>query len=233
MALKTYGLLTFFAFLCEFAFAQSPGGSSTQPTYRLNGGATLASNFVERGLTQTKNDPGVQSEFWFNLGSQFRIGLWGANVRYESTPTTHFWLRLNADLKVDFSENASMNILYKENKFFKSNDRDGNVVGLRLTFWKWKIIYDKESNWQGTQSEATYFGIGHEQTVWEDWTWSNSGGYLIPNAEGIASFFDVRTGLGIKAQDILLTGSVSYSTASGAFKDQGQLAFILSAQVNF
>ena len=86
--------------LSVVSFSKAESSSSTQPNYRLNGTATLSSNFVEKGLTQTKGDPGLQSEFWFNFGSQFRMGLWGANVRYEDTPTTHFWISFTA--KINF-----------------------------------------------------------------------------------------------------------------------------------
>jgi uncharacterized protein (TIGR02001 family) len=233
MLLKRLPLLIVALMFSHSLRAQSSGSSSNQPSYRLDGRATLTSNFVEKGLTQTKGDPGVQSEFWFNFGPQFRLGLWGANVRYDSTPSTHFWLRANADIKVDFSENANLNIIYTENNLFKANNRNGNLVGLHFNFWGWKIIYDMESNWQGTQAKATYAGAGKDIAVWNDWIWSNTGGYLMSEAEGVTSFFDFRSGLGTKAKDILVMGSVSYSNASGAFKDQGELAFILSAQVSF
>ncbi len=229
---KKFLILTTFLFSTTNALAQS-SGASTQPTYRLTGAATLASNFVEKGLTQTKGDPGLQTDFWFNFGSQFRMGLWGANVRYESTPTTHFWLKANADVKVDFSQNAKMNILYSENKYYKDNDRSGNTVGLHFDFWGWKIIYDMESNWEGTGQKATYAGAGKDAVVWNEYIWTNHAGYTMPEAEGITSYFDIRTGLGTKAKDFVLMGSLSMTTATGEIKDQGELAFILSATVGF
>ncbi len=219
----------------SFAYAQSSGGlSSTQPDYRLNGTATLASNFVEKGLTQTKGDPGLQSDFWFNFGSQFRMGLWGANVRYDSTQTTHFWLKANADVKVDFSDSVKMNIIYNENKYFKANNRDGNTVGIHFDFWGWKIIYDMDSNWEGTRNGATYAGAGKDTLIGGgSWIWSNQGGYTMPKADGVNGFFDIRSGIGSKLKDFILMGSLTYTTATGEFKDQGQLAFILSATVGF
>lgn len=230
---RFFPLFATFFLMATLSHAQTPGVTSTQPTYRLAGTAILASNFVEKGLTQTKGDPGLQTDFWFNFGSQFRMGLWGANVRYESTPTTHFWLKANADVKVDFSQNAKMNIVYSENKFFKSNHRSGNLVGLHFDFWGWKVIYDMESNWQGTGKNATYAGASTDTPIWGDYVWTNQGGYVMPKADGVTSFFDVRSGLGTKVKDFLLQGSVSYTTATGDFKEQGELAIILSATVAF
>lgn len=217
----------------HFSMAQTPATSSTQPSYRLGGSATLSSNYVEKGLTQTKGDPGLQTDFWFNFGPQFRMGLWGANVRYDSASTTHFWLKGNADIKVDFSQNAKMNIIYSENKFYKANNRNGNTVGLHFDFWGWKIIYDMDSNWEGTGEKSTYAGVGKDTIIWGDWIWANQGGYTMPEADGVTSYFDVRSGLGTKAKDIVLMASASMTTATGDFKDQGELAIILTATVGF
>ncbi|HRO67024.1 MAG TPA: hypothetical protein PL182_05630, partial [Pseudobdellovibrionaceae bacterium] len=76
-------------------------------TYRLDGLVSLMSNFVESGLTQTDNDPALQGSFWFNFGPQFRMGLWGGNVSYDGQDS-HFLLKLNAELKVDFSQDSNM-----------------------------------------------------------------------------------------------------------------------------
>ncbi len=234
MSYKRFFLIFIASFFwVPYLKAQSSGGAATQPTYRLSGAATLASNFVEKGLTQTKGDPGLQTDFWFNFGSQFRMGLWGANVRYDATPTTHFWLRANADVRVDFSGDSKMNIIYSENKYYKENNRNGNLVGVHFDFSGWKIIYDMESNWQGTGQKSSYAAAGKDSIVMDEYIWANRFGYTMPEAEGVNAFFDIRTGLGTKAKDFLLMGSISLTNAARAFKDQGKLAFIFSATVGF
>lgn len=234
MSNKSFFLIFSLQFLwVSFSWSQSAGSGSTQPTYRLNGEATLASNFVEKGLTQTKGDPGLQTAFWFNFGSQFKMGLWGANVRYENTPTTHFWLKGNADVRVDFSQDAKLNIVYSENKFYKDNDRSGHLLGLHFDFWGWKIIYDMESNWEGTGEKSTYTGVGKDIPVWGEYVWTNQAGYQMPEAEGVSSFFDLRTGIGMKAKDFILIGALTYTNATGEFKKQGEMAFLVSVLVGF
>ena len=225
-----FGISLFF--LVSTAFCQGAPAASTQPNFKLAGGATLTSNFVEKGLTQTKSDPGMQADFWFNFGSQFRMGLWGSNVSYDSASSTHFWLKLNADVKVDFSPQTNMVIKYSENKYFRANRRDGNTVGLHFDFSGYKILYEMDSNWQGTRAKSTYAGMGKDSLA-GDWIWTNQGGYTMPVADGVKGFFDVRTSLGKKMKDIFCSGGLSYSTAAGSFKDQGELAIILSASVKY
>lgn len=229
-------LIVFLLLVPFSAWSQISGlssSSNSQPTFGLKGGATLTSNFVERGLTHTEGDPGLQGEFWFNFGPQFRLGLWGANVRYEEASTTHFWLRANADIKVDFSSETSMRIKYTENKFYRANNRNGSTIGLHFEFWGYRIVYDKDSNWEGTDDAAIYTGVGKDFAVSSDWIWTNDAGHTMPEGDGVKSFFDIRSGLGKKFKDIFLNGIVSYSTASGALKDRGKTAFILEAKVAF
>jgi uncharacterized protein (TIGR02001 family) len=231
--IKTILLFTFLFSVCGFAQTSGSSTSSTQPTFRMNGSAQLTSNYIEKGLTQTDGDPGLQADFWFNLGSQFRVGVWGANVSYDSASSTHFWLKANADVRVDFSQTSNLIIKYSNNQYFRSNNRDGNTIGVHLDFSGYKVLYEIDSNWQGTQDGATYAGLGKDFPIWNTWVWANQGGYTIPEADGVQSFFDYKTGLGKKFQDIFAIVSVSYSNASGSFKDQGELAGFLSVSVKY
>lgn len=223
-------LIVILLLLAGEAWSQSSGSSS--PTFRMTGGANLASNFVEQGLTQTEQDPNLQGEFWFNFGPQFRLGLWGSNVRYDETPTTHFWLKGNADVKVDFSADSNMIIKYSQNKYFKSNDRDGNTIGVHLNLSGYQIIYETDSNWEGTGDSANYVALAKDTQMWGDYIWNLHAGYTMPSGD-VSSYFDARTGLGHKLKDIFVNGSVSYATLSGDLKDRGGVQFILSASVKF
>lgn len=211
------------------AWGQSSGNS---PTFRMTGGANLASDFIEQGLTQTENDPNLQGEFWFNFGPQFRLGLWGSNVRYDATASTHFWLRLNADIKIDFGTDANFIIKYSDNKFYKENNRNGSTLALHLNLGSYRVIYEDESNWEGTSEKATYIAIAKDTNVGGDYIWNLQAGYTQPEAD-IKSYFDVRTGLGKKLKDIFVSGHASYSNVQGDFEDRGRLTFFLSAAVQF
>lgn len=227
-------LIFIFIFIfSSVAFSQDQNASQTKPTFRMSGKANLTSNFVEKGLTQTDADPGLQADFWFNFGSQFRMGLWAANVSYENNSGTHFWLKLNADIKIDFSNTSNLIIKYSDNHYFKSNNRDGNTIGIHLDFSGYKILYEIDNNWQGTEDGATYAGIGKDFPIWTNWIWSNQFGYTIPEAEGVKAFFDIRSGLGKKLKDIFAMGTLTFSDAKGSFKKQGELAAFVSVSVEY
>lgn len=214
-------------------FAVSAWSQTSAPSYLMNGGAILATNFVERGLTQTEGDPNLQGEFWFNFGPQFRLGLWGSNVRYEEASTTHFWLKLNGDIKVDFSGTSNMIIKYSNNMYFKANNRNGNTIGLHFNFDTYRVVYESESNWEGSESGATYFALGKKSVVWGNYLWNNQAGYTMPSAEGVTAYFDIRSSLGKNFRNIFVEGTATYANASGELKDRAKMAIFLSATVRY
>ena len=215
------------------AFSQDSSGSQSKPTFRMNGKANLTSNYVEKGLPQTAGDPGLQADFWFNFGSQFRMGLWAANVNYENNAGTHFWLKLNADIRVDFTNTSNLIIKYSDNHYFKSNNRDGNTIGVHLDFSGYKVLYEIDNNWQGTRAAATYAGLGKDFPIWTNWIWANQFGYTIPEADGVKAFFDIRSGLGKKLKDIFTMATLTYTNATGSFKEQGELAAFVNVSVEY
>lgn len=199
----------------------------------MTGGATLSTNFVEKGLTQTEGDPNMQGDFWFNFGPQFRLGVWGSNVRYDETSTTHFWMKLNGDIKVDFSPETNMIIKYSDNKYFKSNNRDGNTIGIHFDFGGYKIFYDMDSNWEGSDGKATYFGVGKAVLMGGDWVWNNMGGYTMPKVDGVTSYFDIRSSFGKKLKNIFVEGVATYANAPGPLKDRAKTSVFLSATASY
>ena len=223
-----YNLIVFLLLFTVSAWSQS-----SAPSFLMTGGAVLSTNFIERGLTQTEGDPNLQGEFWFNFGPQFRLGLWGSNVRYEEASTTHFWLKMNADVKVDFSGTSNMIIKYSNNKFFKSNNRDGNTLGVHFNFDNYRILYETESNWEGSEDSATYFAVGNRRPIFGDYVWNNQLGYTMPKVSGVTSYFDIRSGIGKNFRNIFVEGTATYANATGAIKDRAELAVLLSAAVRY
>lgn len=78
--------------------ADAAGGaattSETTSQWTISGGATLTSDYVFRGFTQTRENAAIQP--WVELGyGLFYLGVWGSNVDFGAVPPT-------ADVEVDF-----------------------------------------------------------------------------------------------------------------------------------
>lgn len=227
-------LWIFICFQLGSAYAQTPttppqGGS---PTYKLSGAAEVQSHFVYHGLSQTNKDPAFNGSFWFNFGPQFRLGMWGSNTNYEGTDT-HLWMRLNGDIKIDFSQNSDLVIGFSQNQYYKSNSRDGTTISLNFNFFTYHVIYELESNWEGTTSAATYFAFQKVFDVFSRYKWDNRVGYTTTAATGYSAFLDLKTGLGTQLGDIFGELSFTGTSSPSQFNGRGDYFFIFSLRANF
>ncbi|WP_415063270.1 TorF family putative porin [Bdellovibrio sp.] len=202
---------------------------NTSPTFQLSGDVSLLSHYVENGLSQSDKSPALQGSFWFNFGPQFRLGVWGSNTNFENSDD-HFNMRLNADVKVDFSPNAKLVIAYSQSQYYNGGDRNGNILNLHLHFWDYRILYDGFSNWEGTEQRSTRFAFGKVFNVFGSWKWDNELGYNTPDVSNINPYFDARTGLGTKWGVIFFEGALTGTSESSQFNGAGDYFFILSAK---
>lgn len=233
--------ILFFALFLTYGslcLAQTETGSANSgqtqgsPTYRLLGEAELQSHFIHHGLSQTNKDPSLQGLFWFNFGPQFRLGVWGSNTNYEGSDI-HLWLRFSADVKVDFSTTADLKIRYSQNQFYKSDSRNGSTVGLDLGLFTYHIIYEIESNWDGTNTGSSYYAFQKSIDVFGSWKWNNQVGYTMVKADAYSNFFDFRTGIGTQIKDIFVEVVATDTSIPSQFNERGDLFFLLSVKAQF
>ncbi|MNJ99816.1 putative bacterial protein [compost metagenome] len=207
--------------------------NNTAPTFKMTGEVALLSHYVKNGLSQSNKDPALQGSFWFNFGPQFRMGLWGSNVNYEGG-NDHFNLNLNADLKIDFSQTTNGILKYSQNQYYKSGDRNGNTLAFHLNFGTYRVTYENESNWEGTDDRSTRFAFGKKSDVFGTWKWDNELGYNTPQVDSITSYFDFRTGLGTKVGNVIFfEGTVTATSSPSQFEGSGDVFLILSASTQF
>lgn len=230
-------LLTSLLFIFTLnAYGQTPGTADTKspnaPSYKLEGNAQLTTNFVSRGLTQTNKDPGLQSTFWFNFGPQFRLGLWGSNVHYEGYDT-HAWIRLNGDIKIDFSSNSNLVLKYSNNNYFAGNSRNGNTMGLHLDIYGYKVLYEMESNWEGSSTSSTHFAFQKTYEVFGDWKWDNQIGYSMLKVTNFQNYFDLRSFIGSSSGTFEYQAGVTWTSSPSQFAGRGDLFFAAIIGVNF
>lgn len=202
------------------------------PTYKMEGLAALMSNYVDYGITHTDKDPSLQGQFYFNWGPQFRLGVWGTNTKYPSSDT-HFWLKLNADLKIAFSQNADMTIKLTSNHFYKTENRNGSIVGVHLNLFGYGVRYEQHSNFLGTETTASAYSFSKIFPVFGDWKSENILGAMMLTADNLSNYFWVETWLGTKPAAIYYQIGVSYNSSASQFDGAGDLMGMLKASVSF
>lgn len=229
-----FKILIFFVstFLCLSVFAQQQQPDDNTPSFKMNGDVSLLSNFVDKGLTQTEKDPSLQGNFSFNFGPQFRMGVFGSNVNYNSTE--HFELRFNAELKVVISNNADFKFGYFDNHYYHTINRDGSNTYLQITVQGFRVYYETESDWEGTASRATYYAFGKIFELNKFWKWDTQVGYSMLKATGYTDYFDGRTTFMYKdSNNITYSAGVTATSAPTQFAGRGDVMGIVGASTTF
>lgn len=216
------------------AFAQNTTdlARNSSATFNLTGSAKLLSHYVEKGLSQTNESPALQGSFWFNMGPQFRFGLWGSNVNYKNG-SEHLVLKPSADIKVSFTQNTDMVLKYSQNIYYSTSSRNGNTIGAQLNTFGYRINYEMDSNWEGTNSSATYFSVGKPTTLATRWIWDNEVGYTMLSQAELSNFFNLRTGIGTKAGQLFYEASLTTTSNPGQFDGSGNFFIAISALFEF
>ncbi|MGZ3770731.1 MAG: TorF family putative porin [Bdellovibrio sp.] len=204
------------------------GDASTSS--KLYGDVSLLSHYVQNGLSQTDKAPALQASFWYNFVPQFRLGLWGSNVYYQNS-NDNFNLRINSDVRVDFTSNFHAFLSYTHSEYYNSGNHSGGIFGIRLNFSNYRILYNSYSNWEATEKSAKRFAFGVVSNVFTNWKWDNEAGYNTTEVTSIQPYFDFRSGLGFQWSSVFLEGAITGTSSSSQFNGRGDYFFILSAKM--
>lgn len=214
------------------ALAQTPPGPEAGqiPTFHMTGDVGLLSNYINRGLTYTDQDPALQGSFWFNFGSQFRLGVWGSNVNF-ADESTHFNLHLNADIRVVFSPNSNLTLRFTDEQYFDSSLRRGRITGIVLNTFNLKTTIETLTNWEGTGEGATYYNFRYKWEFNPAFYTEASLGYSQVKSADFSSYFDGGGYINYKGGQILWMTGLTYAAEESL--GRGGLQFVLGAKTEF
>jgi uncharacterized protein (TIGR02001 family) len=232
-AIKTVVVITTaIAFGLFSPSAQAQEEKKPVASFHMTGDLVLMSNYIERGLTQTNKDPALQGAVSFNFGPQFKMGLWGSNVNFQSSE--HFLLKAEAELMVPISPTTEVDFGYHNNKYFKTDTRDGSTMYLKILYSQFRFQYTSESNWEGTGDAATAYSFGMISDINANWKWDNEVGYSMLTTRNFANYFDVRTSALYRGSNSIdYNISLSATSDPGQFNGQGDIAVFVGASRAF
>lgn len=226
-------LLILFQFFIESqVFAQANNNASTSAPASLSGGATITTDYVWHGITQSRKNPALQSYLVYGFGPIFNMGLWGSSVSYDDNKSTML-LKLLMEVRIDFSQNFKWFIKFNDNHYFESGNRDGNTVGFTFNIFDYNVIIEKDSNWQKTEASATYFGFAKGFKVFTDSVWDNQIGYTMFSDQALNNYIDIRTDLGVPSGKLLWNFGMTWVNEASQFNGAADLQFYLSASAKF
>jgi uncharacterized protein (TIGR02001 family) len=199
---------------------------------KLYGEAAIVSNYVDKGITQSDKGPALQAGFGYRMGPQARLGIWGSSVKFPDGDE-NLNLRLYFDVKVDFTTNTNLVLRYDFNRYFQGDTHNGNLLTLDLDTFTYHVMAEMNSNWEATQTSATWFGFRKEYSLSRGFVLNPGLGYTQLSATGYTNYFDARLGVGYKLADILYELAMTYNSNSSQFSGRGNMFFLLAINAKF
>ena len=217
--------------MCERSYGQNktPENKSTSsPSFE--GGAGFTSNFVEKGLSQSNQEPAILGKLGLNYPSGF-LGIWGSNSKVENEDI-HLNYRIMGNLRLDIISGVDVTASYKNSRFVSDGSRNGNIWGIDLNLYSWHALFEHEDNFEALKKNRYWFAFGKEWPLWGMFL-SSTLGYSMIQAEGYTNFFDYRITLSYRWNKNAISISGVGNSASSQFGKRSQNTALVTIESNF
>ena len=215
------------------AWSQQKSDSRSDKGNKLYGEASIVSNYVDKGVTQSDKAPALQAGFGYQMGPQARLGLWGSSVKFPSGGE-NLNLRFYADVKMDFTSNTNLILKYTFNRFFQADQHNGTILGLDFASFGYHVLFEMDDNFEGQKSGgATWYAFKKDFQLPASFILTPQLGYTQTTVSGYNSYFDTRVSLGYKFADVFYELVNTYNSNSSQFSGRGEMAFLFALTVRF
>lgn len=212
------------AFLCYAQEQKSGKGEG-----KIFNEISILSDYTRRGLTQTNHDPAFQTGVGYEFSPQFRLGIWGSNANYEND-NTHLNLRTYFSYNLLFTQNVTMLLRHDLSNYYKATIRNGSVTSLDLSIFNIHILYSKDDNWEGTETESSWFGAKKEFDFSSNTVLSVVVGYSEVDLVTISNYADVEVAYIYKINPVKISAHLTGTSDANQFNGRGD--FVLSTQIS-
>ena len=170
--------------------------SGTTPLFSISGNADLTSHFIYRGLSYSDYNPALNAQFMLHMGSQFKLGIWGSNISNITNPDDNFWFKFAGEIRVDLNTLNQLDFFVYDNRFYKSENRNGQDIGFRLNILK-RVITEVSfgSNYEGSKTPYEYISVAYLYPLNPVLKVKGQAGYTHQRMPGIYDYLDFRSEL--------------------------------------
>ena len=224
------------ALLCAFASSSHAGEWSAN--------ASMTSNYIWRGLTQTENEAAVQGGIDYAADNGFYIGTWASNVNYGAGDVYSYEHDVYAGFAFDTGD-ISWDIGYLYYNYDKEAEFDFGEVYIGVGIGNFSAQWNVLANTEADEAEGQDFGFGEAYYLSLDYGFelSNGGGIGLHvghhdgdfaeafngNAEG---YYDYNVSISKGGFTFMISDTdVKGGAAEGGY-DNDQVKFVVSYAVD-
>lgn len=156
----------------------------------LSSQATLTTNYVSRGISQTLNRPALQGSATYTLDNGAYATLWGSTVKFKDTgdavidentgaeitpasqdPAARAYLELDALLGYNhqFSDDLKIDLNLARYIYPNAREFNYNQANSLLTFHSVELGYQYTSNYCNTHTRSAYYILGLNYDIPSQW----------------------------------------------------------------
>lgn len=194
---KTLVLLSIITAASSLAFAETTSDKNVKEEYPwlkdLSGNLTFVTNYVFRGISQTKNLPAIQGGLTYALPFNFYFNLWGSNVKFLASDKTQATAEF--DTMLGYHDSYTDNFTYDLNfgRYNYPGARYANYNEFNSVFNLYFIQagFSYSGNVYNTHSSGTYYNLGINYDIPSSWINVNDvsllatiGHYTLPRIAG-------------------------------------------------
>lgn len=200
----------------------NPPKAAGAETATLFGSAALATNYVEKGVTQTDNGPAVQAGFGYKW-TNGRLGLWGSSVKFKNENVS-----MNLRPHFIFSPDPSFSLGYAYSKYLSTGSRDTSLLSADVLFHGYNLLLERDENFEGHRESRLWLGGHKKYDIPYDLKLGLTAGVSLTKISGVGNFLDIRSDLLYAYKDLLYTLGLTYCTKPGS-----GVGFYLQVSVDF
>jgi len=159
------------------------------------GNVSLVSDYVFRGVSQTKRGPGLQGGLDWNHASGAFVGAWGSNVFANGTGP-YLEIDLYGGYRHWFDQSLSLSAGFLHYTYFRAGAANTLEFPVRVSYDAYYLSYAFAPNWLGSSSSGSYVSAGWDTILPYEFRGGVSAGYSVfGSASPFRSYGDLRLSL--------------------------------------
>lgn len=208
------------------------GKKTEKGAERFFGEVSILTDYIRKGVTQTNHDPAFQTGVGYEFSPSFRLGIWGSNVNYENE-SVHLNLKAYFSYRFFMTANANLLLRHDLDRYYKSTSRNGTNTSLDLTLFSYHVLYLKDDNWEGTQTQSSWFAFRKEFPYSASTAIEATAGYSMVDVNDYNNYIDLKAAYIYRENPIKLSAEITMTSNASQFNGRGNMALALQVATQF
>lgn len=186
----------------------------------LSFNATLTSDYLFRGVSQTDSSPAIQAGLNYDFANGFYTGAWASNVDFGDDANLEIdgYLGYAFEMQNGFSVDVLFNY-YTYQGYPSEVDVDYSELILSASKGAFNYTFGYAPSYGNSDLNALYIGIDYSLSQWPNYDVTLHGGYSFGDAFDGSEYVDMNISVGREFEGYTVSGMLSTTDADTDVSD--------------